>query len=298
MKTGGAIAIVMATCQGERFIAAQLASLAQQTRPPDRLVVSDDCSTDATLSLVEAFAATAPFPVEIYGSPTRLGYAGNFISAAGRTDADMILFADQDDIWHPEKVAAMGAALQTGQNLVIGHDIALIDAEGRMLLPSYFRRLEADRLPASLCIKGCSLGFRRELISCWGWPGPQSGASHDLWIATLALAAGRRGVLNRVLVDHRLHGANASGWFVRRERLHAARRIVRDLTPFRRWADCDAFLECYYPLARPLRPDAVAAAVARTPALADAAALARFSRASRFHRRFLRYVPGARDRAV
>jgi hypothetical protein len=100
----------------------------------------------------------------------------------------------------------MGEALQTSQNLVIGHDIALIDARGQMLAPSYFERLDTGRLPASLCIKGCLLAFRRELISMWGWPGPRSGASHDLWIASLTLAAGRRGVLNRVLGQHRLHG--------------------------------------------------------------------------------------------
>ena len=34
---------------------------------------------------------------------------------------------------------------------------------------------------------------------------------------------------DRVLVEHRLHGANASGWFVRPERLHAARRALREV---------------------------------------------------------------------
>jgi hypothetical protein len=112
------------------------------------------------------------------------------------------------------------------------------------------------------------------------------------------MAAGRRGVLDRVLVQHRLHGANASGWFVRRDRLHAARRALRRLTPFRTWAERDVFLECYYPLARPLRPEAVAAEIARAPAVADARALAQFRRAARFHGNFLRYFPGARDRQV
>jgi glycosyltransferase involved in cell wall biosynthesis len=292
------IAVVMATCQGERFIAAQLASLANQTRRPDCLVVSDDGSTDATPALVEAFAAQAPFPVVIQRNERRLGYTENFISATRRTIADIVLFADQDDIWLPGKIAAVGEVLETGRDLVIGHDLALIDAEGQMLVPSYFRRLDADGLPASLCIKGCSLGFRRALISSWGWPGPGSGASHDLWITSLAMAAGRRGVLDRVLVEHRLHGAQASGWFVRRDRLHAARRALRDLTLSRGWAERDAFLECYYPLARPLRPEAVAAEVARRPALADAQALARFGRAAWFHRAFLRHWPGAGHRHV
>jgi glycosyltransferase involved in cell wall biosynthesis len=292
------IAVVMATFEGERFIAAQLASLARQTRRPDLLLVSDDGSTDGTAALVEAFAAAAPFPVVLHRNPSRLGYAENFFAATQRTDADIILFADQDDIWLPGKIAAIGEALEAGRDLAVGHDIALIDAAGQTLVPSYFRRLEAERLPASLCIKGCSLGFRRELISNRGWPGRQSGATHDLWIVSLAMAAGRRGVLDRVLVEHRLHGANASGWFVRRERLHAGRRALRRLSPFRGWAERDVFLECYYPHARMLRPEAAAAAMARAPALADDRALAQFCRAAGFHRGFLRYVPGARDHKV
>jgi glycosyltransferase involved in cell wall biosynthesis len=201
------IAVVMATFQGERFIADQFASLANQTRLPDRLVVSDDCSSDATLALIEAFAASAPFPVTIHRNQSRLGYTGNFISATRQTDAGIILFADQDDIWLPGK-------------------------------------------------------------------------------------------LHQVLVQHRLHDANASGWFIHRERLHPARRALRELTPSRAWAECDVFMECYYPHARPLRPDAVAAHLAQHPDMADASSLARFARAACFHNGFTRYFPGARQRQV
>jgi glycosyltransferase involved in cell wall biosynthesis len=290
------ITVVMATYQGERFIADQLASLAAQTRKPDSLLISDDGSTDATLAVAESFAMSAPFRVAIQRNPARLGYAWNFIAAARRADGDIVCFADQDDVWHPEKLAAMGAALEDGRDLAVGHDIGLVDAGGGAILPSYFARLRADGLPASLCIKGCSLGFRRELVAAWGWPEPDSGISHDLWIASLALAAGRRGVLDRVLVSHRLHGANASGWFVRREDLHLARRVLRGLAPRRRWTELDAFLECYFPLDRVGGPVEIAQRIAHRPALGDAAALARFRRAAAIHRLFIRHYPGMRDR--
>ena len=159
----------------------------------------------------------------MHRNPRRLGYIENFILATGRTNADIILFADQDDIWLPGKIAAVAALLETGRDLVIGHDIALIDAEGQMLVPSYFRRLGADRLSPSLCIKGCSLAFRRQLITTWGWPEPRSGASHDLWVASLAMAAGRRGVLDQVLVEHRLHHGGQCLGLVRSSRKAACR---------------------------------------------------------------------------
>lgn len=288
----------MATYQGARFLAGQLESLAAQTRRPDSLVISDDCSTDSTLALAESFAMSAPFPVVVQRNAVRLGYAGNFISAARQADGDIVCFADQDDIWHPEKLAAVGAALKDGRHLVVGHDIRLVDAAGAGILPSYFARLRAEGLPASLCIKGCSLAFRQELVDAWGWPEPESGISHDLWIAALALAAGRRGVLQRPLVAHRIHGANASGWFARRENMHRARRMLRDLTPFRSRTELDAFLECYFPFDRLGGPAAIADRIALCPAPGDAAALARFRRAAAFHRLFVRHYPGARDRCV
>jgi len=53
------ISVAICTYNGERFLAAQLESIAQQTRLPDELVVCDDGSTDQTLSIIRSFAASA-----------------------------------------------------------------------------------------------------------------------------------------------------------------------------------------------------------------------------------------------
>jgi glycosyltransferase involved in cell wall biosynthesis len=41
----------MCTYNGAKYIAAQLASIAAQTRLPDELILCDDGSTDATLQI-------------------------------------------------------------------------------------------------------------------------------------------------------------------------------------------------------------------------------------------------------
>ena len=58
--------VAMCTYNGARFLREQLDSIAAQTRPPDELVVCDDRSTDGTTAVVEAFAASAPFPVRLH----------------------------------------------------------------------------------------------------------------------------------------------------------------------------------------------------------------------------------------
>ena len=72
----------MATYNGARYIRDQLESLSKQTVLPDELVVSDDASSDETLSIVADFAARAPFRVRMERNSHRLGYRANFMRVA------------------------------------------------------------------------------------------------------------------------------------------------------------------------------------------------------------------------
>ena len=55
----------MTLYNGERFIQEQLDSFVRQTRLPDELVISDNCSTDQTVEFVREFAARAPSPIQL-----------------------------------------------------------------------------------------------------------------------------------------------------------------------------------------------------------------------------------------
>src|SRR5437773_2588198 len=93
------ISIAMATYNGAKFIREQLASLAAQTRLPHEIVVSDDCSTDATVSIIEDFAATVAFPVRLHRNPTNIGVARNFERALRACSGGIVFICDQDDFW-------------------------------------------------------------------------------------------------------------------------------------------------------------------------------------------------------
>src|SRR4029079_17285220 len=97
---------------GARFLPEQLRSIAAQTRPPDELIVCDDRSTDETAQVIEAFAATAPFPVRLVRNEERLGSTRNFERAVSLCDGSLIALADQDDSWHPEKLARLQATAE------------------------------------------------------------------------------------------------------------------------------------------------------------------------------------------
>lgn len=66
------VSIALAMYNSSRFLDQQLQTLASQERLPDELVVN--ASTDGTVAKIEAFAATAPFPVRLHRNAERLGY--------------------------------------------------------------------------------------------------------------------------------------------------------------------------------------------------------------------------------
>lgn len=109
----------MATDNGARFIAEQLASLVGQEVMPFELVVCDDGSSDGTPEIVEAFAATAPFPVRVYRNERNLGYGDNFFKAARLCTGDWIAFCDQDDVWLPSRIGDARAAILSNPGIVL-----------------------------------------------------------------------------------------------------------------------------------------------------------------------------------
>ena len=75
------ISIALCTYNGEQFLREQLESFTCQRRLPDELIVSDDRSTDGTVSIVERFASQAPFPVALVVNDENLGSTRNFEKA-------------------------------------------------------------------------------------------------------------------------------------------------------------------------------------------------------------------------
>ena len=106
------VSVAMATYNGARFLPAQLASIAAQTRPPDELVVGDDQSSDATEQVIADFASRVPFPVRFTRNPARLGSSQNFVACLERCTGDVVLLTDQDDEWLPARIERTLAALE------------------------------------------------------------------------------------------------------------------------------------------------------------------------------------------
>lgn len=104
------ISIAMCTYNGARFVGEQLQSIARQTILPGELVICDDASTDPTPQILAQFAANSALPVRLRRNAATLGCTRNFEQAIRLCEGEIIVLADQDDVWKPEKLAAIAGA--------------------------------------------------------------------------------------------------------------------------------------------------------------------------------------------
>jgi hypothetical protein len=116
LATTPTITILLSTFNGERFLAEQLDSFVNQDFDNWRLLWRDDGSSDRTVAIMRAFALTLP-PGQCTESPTsgpHLGAAPSFLLLLSEArDEQIIAFADQDDVWLPQKLARAASQITT-----------------------------------------------------------------------------------------------------------------------------------------------------------------------------------------
>jgi glycosyltransferase involved in cell wall biosynthesis len=219
------ISIALATYNGAVFLASQLQSLAAQRQLPFELVVTDDQSSDDTVRILEAFAASAPFPVRIHVNEARLGWRANFVKAVGLCQGDLISLCDQDDVWYPNKLATVAAAFTDPSVLLVYHNADLIDERGTtystlMPIAATAQRIVPLSRPTDWSNPlGLVMTFRRWLTrydDLWAASvdlfAPGNQAAHDQWFYYLATNLGQVIALPERLLGYRQHGTNSVGW--------------------------------------------------------------------------------------
>ena len=209
------IAVVLATYNGASYLRTQLLSLFQQVHPPSELLVGDDCSSDSTRSILEETLPDAPFPTTVVYRRERLGYADNFLALAMETDADLVAFCDQDDVWYPQKLQRIADAFTDPGVVFAAHHVDVVDASGESLKRVFPRdRLDGTfgtELPFGV-YPGLAITVRRDVLSnvdyrCrpyWG-DGKSDRVGHDSWLWSVAPCFGKTAILNDRLAAYRQH---------------------------------------------------------------------------------------------
>lgn len=192
------VAILLCTHQGQRFLAQQLASFEYQTHTEWELWASDDRSEDGTVEILQAFKKKFPnTKVTIVEGPTD-GFVSNFLSLAcnRNIDSDYFAFADQDDIWKPDKLKRTLQWMQSipaSESALYCSRTELIDCSGRHIGYSpLFKKSPSFRNALTQNIGGGNtMVFNSAARSLLMIAGEQVNvASHDWWTYQVVSGAG------------------------------------------------------------------------------------------------------------
>lgn len=239
--TPATVDIILATYNGEKFLAQQIESLLAQTHTQWRLLVSDDGSLDSTQEIIKRYSA-ADARIVLVNTTRQGGVVANFKKALESAAANYMMFCDQDDVWLKDKVEIMLTELLRREAdsgvavpLLGFSDLRLVDSQLQTLSESFYRSNQLDPnynldpryLAWSSTVYGCTTIFNAALLRL-AMPIPGGIPMHDQWFALLAASHGAVFHLPRQTILYRQHDANVVG--ARRksfvERVGAFRRTL------------------------------------------------------------------------
>jgi glycosyltransferase involved in cell wall biosynthesis len=211
------VAICMATHNPDpRLFAAQIASIREQTDQRWVCLVSDDCSGPASFARIEAeLEGDARFAVS--RSDAHLGFYRNFERALSLAPAGapLIALCDQDDRWHPDKLAVLRASIGSAQ--LVYSDQRIVDPRGEVIAGTYWtaRRNNHTSLASLLMantVTGAASMLKRELLD-YALPFPPAPGYpyHDHWLGLVALSLDGLAYVDRPLYDYVQHADAALG---------------------------------------------------------------------------------------
>lgn len=196
MKT---VIVVISTYNGAKYIERQLDSIFNQVNVDVRVLVRDDCSKDDTVEVIQKYAQRHPKnKIEIVKGKN-VGFAKSFwlgLSKCG--EADYYAFADQDDVWKPNKLICCINAMQEETQIpqlayckMQRSDIQLnrLDEQVEILKPEQLTKkltlIKTYNYGAATVINKSA----KKLV-CRLWPEVDD-LPHDMWIGTLCYWFGK-----------------------------------------------------------------------------------------------------------
>lgn len=210
------ISVCLASHNGERFIKQQVESILIQLGEKDELIVSDDSSTDSTMTILKTFKDPRLHIMSHESSKEWPGYKCatlNFENALKHAKGDYIFLSDQDDVWLDNKIEVMMNYLKNysyvvSDCLVTDQDLNII-SDTRFTPESGITRNKYLAFLKSTPFQGSCAAFRREVLDL-ALPFPKSIQSHDRWIGFVASFYFNAKIIPEKLIYYRRHEGNVS----------------------------------------------------------------------------------------
>jgi glycosyltransferase involved in cell wall biosynthesis len=199
------VSCVVPVFNGERYLAAAVRSIRDQSHRRREVIVVDDGSTDGTASVVASLGPDLRYVRQENAGPVVARNRG-----IGEATGAFVAFLDADDLWHPDKLARQLARFRARPQLT--YSVTLVqnfwedevgDERDRM-------RDHARARPLPGYVAGALMVPRHWMEATGGFtPSLTHGDSAD-WFSRVAAMGGVGELLGEVLVFRRMHDGNLS----------------------------------------------------------------------------------------
>lgn len=239
------VAVLLATYNGEKYISELLRSLETQSYQDFVCYVHDDGSTDGTRKILLDYVMRAPGKFQILDYPATGSAKANFLSLLEHVEADYYFFADQDDVWLPNKISASlqemfeleseeiflneqekarsrdltPSSYEITTPFLVYHEMVVCDGAMNMIASNFHdymgrdpRRLSYQHIMIDNPAAGCSMLINRPLRDkALEYTCIEEIEMHDSWIMELAAIFGNIRYMELPLLCYRVHGENECG---------------------------------------------------------------------------------------
>ncbi|MFC3927955.1 glycosyltransferase family 2 protein [Streptococcus caprae] len=213
------VTIVLSSYNGEKYIAQQIDSIRQQTYQDWTLLIRDDGSSDRTPQIITDYCQQDS-RIQFINADNRqnLGVIKSFYHLVKHQESDYYFFADQDDIWLPEKIAVTLACAESessDQPLLVYTDLKVVDEELQVLHESMIRTQSHHANTTLLqeltenTVTGGTMMINQSLANLWLVTDEL--LMHDWYLALIAAAMGKLIYIDQPTQLYRQHSNNVLG---------------------------------------------------------------------------------------
>lgn len=221
-----AVEILLSTYNGEKYLPAFLDSLFSQTNQDWLLRIRDDGSSDNTLAVVKSYSDAHPGRVVLQKDELgNIKPKRSFEELLKACEADYIFFADEDDVWLPEKVEHTLAKMKESEMqtpnlpIVVCTDLKVADGDLNIISDSmwHYSRIcpqlfhDKDYSVINPVATGCTMLINKAARGA-SLPFHAMARMHDGWIVMRTVLSGGRLVpLFESTMLYRQHNGNQIG---------------------------------------------------------------------------------------
>ncbi len=208
MSQSPILSVILPVYNCEKFVSEAVQSVLNQTFSDFELLIIDDCSTDATVSIIQSFSDDR---INLICKKKNSGYTDSLNYAISIAKGNYIARMDGDDVCLPSRFQKQIKIMNADEEVILcGTAVQIIDSDTILKHP-----INHDYIKLKLCFSNAffhpTVMFRKEVFNTFQYnKNFEPAEDYDLW--TQLVFKGKVINIDEVLLKYRVHANQISNY--------------------------------------------------------------------------------------